>query len=178
MTTPLYCFDAGALINAHRYIYPLDMFPRVWEKLAETFRSGNVFLCAESFDEIKSGGVLHEWARDLRSENPELVRATSDAIFHRASEIRHALAVRAQGKKLASDRSSVAWKSQQKKLDDFKNDILVIAHAESAGAIVVAEEKRDQSNPNAYKIPNVCRYEGVPCIKILRFMQNENYRFP
>ena len=156
----LYCFDSGALITPHRYRYPIDMFPPLWDRLTETFCGGSVFLCEEAFDEIVDrGDELSGWMEERKNQNPLLVRETLNEIWQLGIKI--ALA----NPKMATSRSGEA-----------AADPFVIAHAKIAEATVVTEENIS-SNPNAQKLPNVCERMGVRWINFLQFMRNENYRF-
>ena len=154
----LYCFDSSALITAH-HRYPIDMFPPLWDRLAETFRGGSVFLCGEAFDEIVEGDELFNWIKERENQNPLLVQQTLGEILPLAIEI--ALA----NPKMATSRSGEA-----------AADPFVIAHAKIAEATVVTEENIS-SNPNAQKLPNACERMEVRCINFLQFMRDENYRF-
>ena len=156
----LYCFDSGALITPHRDRYPIDMFPPLWDRLAETFRGDRVFLCKEAFDEIIEGGdELSGWIKERKNQNPLLVRQTLGEIVPLATEIAHA------NPKMATSRSG------RSTADPF-----VIAHAKIAGATVVTQES-PSGNPDGQKVPNVCERMGVRWINFLQFMRNENYRF-
>ena len=155
----LYCFDSGALITPHRYRYPIDMFPPLWDRLAETFCGGSVFLCEEAFDEIANrGDKLSGWIKERKNQNPLLVRKTLKGVLKLGTEI--ALA----NPKIATSRSGKAA------------DPVVIAHAKIAGATVVTQES-PSGNPDGQKVPNVCERMGVRWINFLQFMRNENYRF-
>ena len=166
MSENLYCFDAGALMTAHRSRYPFDMFSPVWAKLEETFRNGRVFMCKETFAEIKLGDDLYDWARERQKENPQLVRAPSTEIFDLAGAIQRAY--------IGACIARALPKRVNIRLSEA--DFMIVAHAKNAGAIVVTEEVRS-GNPYGQKIPNVCEIEGVQCINFLKFMQNEKYRF-
>ena len=166
MSEILYCFDSGALMTAHRSRYPFDMFSPVWAKLEETFRNGRVFLCKETFAEIKLGDDLHDWARERKKENPQLVRATSTEIFDLAGAIQRAY--------IGACIARALPKRVKIRLSEI--DFMIVAHAKNAGAVVVTEEVRS-GNPYGQKIPNVCEKERVRWINFLQFMRNENYRF-
>ena len=155
----LYCFDSGALITPHRYLYPLDVFLPLWGQWARICCGGRGFLCEEAFDEIVRGGdKLSDWIKEQKNQNPLLVRKTSIEILPLAIEI--ALA----NPKMAKSRFGKAA------------DPFVIAHAKIAGATVVTEENIS-SNFNAQKLPNACERMDVRCINFLKFMRDENYRF-
>ena len=155
----LYCFDSGALITPHRYRYPIDMFPLLWDRLTETFCGGRVFLCKEAFDEIVDrGDKLSGWIEERKNQNPLLVRETLNEIWQLGTEIARA------NPKMAISRSGKAA------------DPSVIAHAKIAGATVVTEEN-SSGNPDGQKVPNVCERMDVRCINFLEFMRDENYRF-
>lgn len=50
-----------------------------------------------------------------------------------------------------------------------------MAKAKVEGGTVVTLEKR---KPNSARIPNVCDYMGVPCIRLQQFVTEQQWKLP
>ncbi len=154
-----YVFDSDSLINLFRHYYP-ERFPTLWEKFDALVSARELMSVREVFNEIGSGeDLLSFWAKEQKNilfleSTPEELQFLGE-IF----QVRHFQAmIRKQeilkGKPVA--------------------DPFVIARAKILSACVVTQEKNTE---NAAKIPNVCKYFGIPCINLERFMEKEKWVF-
>lgn len=156
-----YCLDAGALIVAHRHVYPFDMFGIWWTWIERVIAQDMVFVCEETFLEIKRGDFLYWWAQEEKKKNPDFARKTG------SDEIDKYERISASYPHLAKANAPLS-----------KADIYIIAHAWETETVVVTEEKPDsQPRPQPKKIPDVCNRLNIPCINLLEFMRREGASF-
>lgn len=63
----VFCLDTSALIEPWRRRYPIDLFPRYWERLDQWAKDGRVAAPEEVFAEIaRIDDDLHGWVRQRR----------------------------------------------------------------------------------------------------------------
>jgi len=154
-----YCLDAGALIVAHRHVYPFDMFGSWWSWIERVIAYGAVFACEETFLEIERGDFLYWWAQLEKRKDSGFVRKTE------AAEIEKYERIIASYPHLGETGAPLSMA-----------DTYIIAHAWETETIVVTEEKRTNS-PQPRKIPDVCDRLGIPCLNLLTFMRREGASF-
>lgn len=152
-----YCFDTSAFVDSWRRYYPPDVFPSLWEEIADMIKSGRVFVPKEVEKELLNGNdELKDWfkknngcVKPYTSEQLELVRD------------------------IVGKYPKAADYNRPK---PFHADPFVVALAKLEKAIVITYEGNngDQHNP---RIPFVCKSYGVECFNMIGFFQKEGLSF-
>ena len=149
-----YIIDTCSLTTMRR-IYPKDVFPSAWKKLDDLAESKIIASTEEVFEEIKTqDDEILEWA----NEYYEIFLPLSENIQLNAIKI------------LKTHGNLIDLKKKKSSADPF-----VIATAMVYSCAVVTEEK-PSGGPNKSKIPDVCQYYGIKCIKILDMLRGEGLR--
>lgn len=147
-----YCMDSSALIAAWDERYPPDNFPKFWELMDASLRGGRMFVPDAVIDELmKKSKDLAAW---LKVRQSAIVAYEPD--------------IQLQGKKLLGVYERLVAEKKQA----FAADPFVIATAQVKGHIVVTEEG-STGNLKKPKIPDVCRAEGVECIRLIEMIRTE-----
>lgn len=162
-----YCLDANVLITAWDYDYPKDVFPTLWEKLAE--KRDHIIFIAPIFDEIdpdydsslsKKGESLRAWLIEKQFSKTPINTKVEEEAFRLEKEY---------------DTVSNEATATKKKGDGADpNDIRLIAHAKATKQTIVTFEADQGQDPNEkkdYKIPLICQKENVKCIKFIDFLR-------
>lgn len=148
---PKYSIDTSALIEMRRR-YPIDVFPRVWE-LVENLISGGIIIATDEVKEEieKQEDGLTEWTKNQNG----LFVPIDESIQIEVTNI------------LSGHSNLVDTKRNKSGADPF-----VIALAKLNNCSVVSEEQPSRS-PQASKIPDVCHFHDVECIKLLEMLRRE-----
>lgn len=151
----MFCFDTSALLECWSRYYPIDVFPGIWERLAEMIESGELIAPDEVHEEIKrKDDGLAEWLKPragmfVALDSP--VQVTAMEVLAGFPELVKALSGRTQA------------------------DPFVIGLARVRNATVVTQERggsRDRP-----RIPLVCSHFQVPCIDIVGFIRQRGWTF-
>lgn len=151
-----YTLDANILINLENR-YPRDVFPTLWELIAQAASNNEVCICRMVRDELTRGrGDLTSWLAGIA----DFVCDPTDAEL----KIVHDIACAHQG-----------WVRETKN----EADPHIIAHAKTDGLILVTEEKRKGRNVSDknQSIPNVADEYGVRCIGFFEFLRIQKWSF-
>ncbi len=160
MSNPItYCLDANVLITSWYQSYPPDLFPCVWKLLA--YHQSQLVIPQPIFDEIEpySNNAISQnkrkekyplkcWLEEKDFHPQKVPGAIADAIEKKAFEL---------GRTYETGNSKGAG----------QNDILLIAFAERHGHTIVtleADQPQEPSKKSDYRIPLICKKEGVPWI--------------
>jgi hypothetical protein len=152
-----YCLDTNAFIDCWTRLYPIDIFPGIWEKLEGLAESGDLICPREVLEELsrKEDGV-HRWAKDRQDlmfvELDEAIQDATSAI-------------------LAGFPLLVKEFAERTQADPF-----VIAVAQVRGIPVVTQEHSGRAGRP--KIPDVCAALDVQCIDVLQFIRENGWTFP
>lgn len=159
-----FLLDANVFIQAHRFYYPMDVFPAFWEWLEEENTKGNICSIIPILDEITAGDdELSDWMTDL-DRNDWFLPVDEEKVQLDFSEI-------------------VNWVSQQSLFKETaKKEFLSVADPwlialGRSGYTVVTQEKSDPKSKKKIFIPDVCREFGVPCINTIELIRKLNGRF-
>ncbi len=148
-----YCLDASALIEAWGSVYPPAVFPTLWQQLKR--HKDKLTIIEPILDEIKPGhGGLREW---LDSNGFTIAYDTESESLRLEKDY-----------KIDSTTKGVN-----------KNDIMLIAHAKVQNKTVVTSENYQTTKPSHkcnYKIPLVCKTEGVACITFIKMLEELGVR--
>lgn len=154
-----YVIDSNSIRVLGNY-YP-DRFPSVWQNLEALIAGGRLVSTREVYRELEDQAVsehVQEWVE----ENKTLfVVPTSEELGHVRSifQVRHFQQLIGNKQRLKG--MPVA-------------DPFVVASAMEREWCVISEEG---DNPNAAKIPNVCRHFNVECMKLEGLMAREGWLF-
>jgi protein associated with RNAse G/E len=150
-----YTIDTCSLIAGWRN-YPPDIFPGLWEHLAELSSKGTLHSTEEVLIELKKNDDdLLGWAK------------SQSGLFTPVDEN-----IQVEVLKVLKDHPTL--------YDIEKNksgaDPFVIAHALQNGYTVITEEKKTGSLSKP-KIPNVCEYYGIRYINLINLLREQGLKF-
>jgi hypothetical protein len=144
------------MIAAWQERYPIENFPKFWERMEALVREGRLISPVEVFNEIKKrSDDLHGWLKNRK-----------DGMFH---ELDDEIQIEVDGVLQRFPR--LVW---EKKLRSSA-DPFVIALARITGHHLVMEEKRT-GNPNRPHIRDVCAALSVPTIGILQVVACRDWK--
>lgn len=152
----IYCIDSSAWLDGWVRDYPQDVFPTLWEKLAERVADGVLKCSEEVYVELKKkDDGLHNWLKARK----EVLVPIDEAIQGIVSEL---------------------LKAYPRLVDTHRNrsqaDPFVIATAEILQAVVVTGEK-PRGNLDIPKIPDVCDARTIRCIGFLEMLRELGWKF-
>ena len=151
----IYCVDTSSLIAAWQERYPIENFPKFWDRMDALIKDGRLISPIEVFNEIKKrSDELHGW---LKSRKEDMFRELDDDVQIEVTNV------------LKQFPRLVADKKLRTSADPF-----VIALARITGHQLVTEEKPtgSLSRPN---IPDVCAQLSLSTIGILQVIQREKW---
>jgi len=158
MTKKRYCVDSNIFITSWNKNYPPDLFSGVWSGLSS--KKDQLVLIKPIFDEID-----RPVDGDEKMMSPEAFRRKYP-LFHWARNHLDASPLDEGAGNLAAelrDRYDAGRGGSGVGL----NDIMLVACAKHHGYPVVTLEKEQPNRPfqkNRYKIPAICKAEGVRCL--------------
>lgn len=155
--TTVFVFDASAWVGAWRELYAPDVFPRLWQQMADAIARGIIASPRQTMDEIAAkDDELKAWMAPHR-------KALAEPLGAHDKEA-EAEAMVAQ---LCNTYPNLATRSGA--------DYYVIAWAKLLGTPLVATE-----NPRAtahHKMAGICRTEKLAYLFPLQFMQSQKWCF-
>lgn len=150
-----YSFDSGPLINL-KYYFP-QVFKSLWGQFEILVEQGDIVCARDVYNElINRGDSISDWVKS----NSNIFLTPSAEEIKIVSEI------------LAKHPELIRKKSIQGGMPVA--DPFVIAQAEVNNLIVVTSEK---FQPDAHKIPNICKERNIVCLLPEDFMQKEGWEF-
>jgi predicted nucleic acid-binding protein len=155
MNNPKYVFDTNVFIKLKNE-YASDIFIGLWEQIETLMGDGIIISSDEVIDEIKRGNdELEEWAKKWKNS----FYTSDEPIQEIVREI------------LKRFNSLVTRPKKTNGADPF-----IIALAKQMDCTIVTEEKRDGTEINP-KIPYICDFYGIKCIKFLDFLRENSIKF-
>lgn len=156
-------FDASSIIYAWDN-YPIGIFPRLWDWIAEEVNSQNIVISTVALDEVSH--VSPECGMWLKDNEINQI-PVSNSILNTAMEIKEKLGI-------TDDNYNSKGVGE--------NDILIIASAKIIGAELVSDEEFQNNLPPTlarYKIPATCKLPSVSvsCINFLGLIKNSGSTF-
>ena len=147
-----YCADANIFIECWNKIYPFDIFPSLWEQIAQN--QSDIILIKPIYDQIvREKDPLTTWLKKNRFLKTPIDDETKK------------LSLEWEGKYQITD--------QSKGVD--QKDITLIAYAKKENKIVVTlegEQKQKPTKKKNYKIPLVCSEEEVFCVNFIEMVED------
>jgi hypothetical protein len=151
----IYCVDTSSLIAAWQERYPIENFPKFWDRMDDLIKDGRLISPIEVFNEIKKrSDDLHDW---LKNRKEDIFRELDDEVQIEVANVLQRFP------RLVGDRKL------RTSADPF-----VIALARITGHQLVTEEKPTGS-PNRPNIPDVCARLSLSTIGILQVIQREKW---
>ena len=151
----IYCIDTSSLIAAWQERYPIENFPKFWDRIDDLVKEGRLISPIEVFNEIKKrSDDLHDW---LKGRKRNMFQELDEEVQIEVANILQQFPRLVGEKKL---RSSA--------------DPFVISLARITGHQLVTEEKPTGSL-NRPNIPDVCAQLGISAIGILKVIQIEKW---
>jgi hypothetical protein len=156
----IYVFDNSSLSNILDHYYQ-DRFPSFWEKFNEMVTQGDLISVREVRNEL-SGKFDDDKIEILMKHNEDFF---ADPTNEELSFITEIYSVKHFQQNL-----------ERKKLlsGGYFADPFVIAKARAVEGTVVTEEHFKE---NGAKIPNICDYFKIPCIKLEGFLKEVDWKF-
>ena len=152
----IYCIDTSAWLDGWARDYPPDVFPSLWDKLAECVAAGVLKCSEEVYVELeKKDDGLYDWLK----ERKEVVVPIDEEIQATVLEL------------LALYPRLVDTHRNRSQADPF-----VIATAERLHAVVVTGEK-PRGKLDTPKIPDVCEVRKLRCISFLDMHRQLGWKF-
>jgi len=151
---PVYCIDTSSLIAAWQERYPIENFPRFWDKMDTIIEQKRLVAPVEVLNEMKKrSDELHAWLKTRSS----MFRDLDDEIQIEAAQVLR------QFPRLVGERKLRT-----------SADAFVIAQARVEGLPLVTDEK-PTGNLNRPNIPDVCAAFDMPCIGVLDLIKAEKW---
>jgi Domain of unknown function (DUF4411) len=151
----IYCIDTSSLIAAWQERYPIEHFPRFWDRMDGLIREGRLISPVDVYLETKKrSDELHSWLKDRKAD---VFRDLDDAVQMEAANVLQRFPRLVGEKKL-----------------NTSADPFVIALAIVQGVPVVTEEKMTGSDRKPH-IPDVCSGFGVKCMGLLQLIRAESW---
>ncbi len=158
-----YLIDSNIFITAHRQIYPFDIAPSFWEKLAEKTSGKIIIIEAVQKEILKGQDLLAEWYE--REKTKFQVFGIPD------QEV-----IEAYQKIITSINNNERYKQSAKEEFASLPDSWLCAYGLAYGDKIVTLEKYQTEIKSRIKIPNVCREFGIEYIDLLQFMRELGIR--
>lgn len=150
----LYVVDTCSFV-AITEIYPVDVFPGVWEKIDGLIDDGILVSAEDVLEELSTkDDDLLGWAK------------VRDHIFKELTEEVQDSAIRI----LQTHANLIDIKNNKSSADPF-----IIATAQVLGGVVVTEEE-SSGGPERSKIPDVCHYYSIGCVSLLDMLRQESLK--
>lgn len=156
----IFIFDTNSLSNILNHYYA-NHFPSFWERFDQMIKSKSLLSVREVYNELKNRFEEDKIERIMNENSEFFTNPTVDELnfITQIYSVRH-FQQNLDKKKILSG--------------GFFADPFVIAKAWKVNASVVTEE---ENKPNAARIPNICDYFNIPCIKLEGFLTENDWTF-
>ena len=155
----VYSLDTSSLIDAYRFLYPMENFPALWQELEKLIRNDRLKMSEFVFAEAMQDKVLDEWCRE-KSLKPYLELKIDDS-DQRA--VRNML-------------STYPGMLNIKKGTSGADPWVIALAMKFQNSVVVTEEKLT-GNLQHPRIPDVCKASNIECIRMVGIVKKENWIF-
>lgn len=151
----MFCLDANIFITAWKKLYPIEVFPSLWDQFVE--QKDKIVIIKPIFNELRKGqDELFDW-----------INKQGFSITELSGEMEQ-LALELESEYETEDISKGAGPV----------DIKLIAYAKKSEYTVVTFEH--QPNPSkkksTFKIPTICNEQQVECIQLVEFLRRTGIR--
>ena len=155
----VYSLDTSSLIDAYRFLYPMENFPALWQELEKLIRDNRLKMSEFVFAEAMQDEVLDKWCRE-KGLKPYLELKIGDS-DQRA--VRNML-------------STYPGMLNIKKGTSGADPWMVALAMKFRNSVVVTEEK-STGNLQHPRIPDVCKVSNIECVRISGIVKRENWIF-
>jgi hypothetical protein len=150
-----YSIDTSAILDSWVRWHPPDSFPSLWNNIEKMINDGTLRATEEVKEELsKKDDDVYKWAKDRDNLfiplTPDIQIAASD-ILSKFPKLVGAMNERSQA------------------------DVFVIALAMIENCTVITGEQYGIENKP--KIPFVCNFYKIPCINMVGFIREQNWKF-
>ena len=153
----IYSLDTSALFAAFNERYPIRNFPTLWCKVVDLIEKGRLKMSQVVFDEAMENSGIKLWCNQNNLQQYFQV-PVDEFVQEKVSEILTVFP------KLLDDRR-----------DKSGADPWCIAFAQVTDNCIVVTEENPTDSENRPKIPDVCLYFEVECIKMVDLIKTENW---
>jgi hypothetical protein len=151
---PVYCIDTSSLITAWQERYPIENFPRFWDKMDALIADKRLIAPMEVLNETKKrSDELHVWLKARSS----MFRDLDDEIQIAAAQV------------LAQFPRLVGERKLRTSADPF---VIALARVEEATLVTDEKPTGNATRPN---IPDVCTALGMTTMGLLDLIKTEKW---
>ena len=154
-----YSLDTSALIAAFHERYPIANFPSLWRKIETLIENGRLKMSQIVFDEAMRDTEIKQWC-DKYQLKPDFQVVIDESVQEKVSE------VLSEFPRLVDNRTGKSGA-----------DPWVIALALTNENYIVVTEENPTNSEIRPKIPDVCAYFNLQCIKVVDLIKRENWIF-
>lgn len=156
-----YVFDTNVFRQIYASYYR-DIFPSLWDNLEPLLRNGTISSTSVVLSELTYQGLAQDGLSWLRSRPGLFPPTTRDEgnFLRRIYAVEHFRQQNIGVRELYKGGNHA--------------DPYIVARAELLDAAVVTQETY---KVHSAKIPNICEYFGIRCIKLDEFMIDQNWKF-
>lgn len=159
-----YCIDTTTLIDLKNH-YPMDVFPRVWEKLSALIGEQRLISPIEVKFEIEKGDDdLVPWVKEHKDIFVEVNDAHQDII--REVVAKYPVIAGVDREPFHADPWIITVALYEGRL-----------HKEGKAKYPCAVLTEERFKHSSFRIPNVCKDYGIACFNRLEFFRNEKWQF-
>ena len=155
----IYSLDTSSLIDAYRFLYPMENFPALWQEFEQLIKNDRFKMSEFVFAEAMQDKVLDEWCRE-NGLKPYLESKIDDSD---QNAVRNILS-KYQGMLNVKKGTSGA-------------DPWVVALGMKFQNVVVVTEEKLTGNLQYPRIPDVCKASNIECVTIAGVVRKENWVF-
>ncbi len=150
----VYSIDSSSLIHAWNRAYRPKNFPTFWAHLEDLIEEGRLKASIEVLEELKKkDDDVYAWAKERKDLLfVEIKETVQDAVVYL----------------MATHEKLVDTAKGKSGGDPF---VIALALANDPQMIVVTEE-----DAGKVRIPDVCRAEGVDCVRLADFIEREDWK--
>ena len=146
----IYVIDSCALINAaQNYNMTKKSFVHIWEAIDTLIQNGELISSSEVIDELRDDN-LKKWVKEHKECFMPLTKEIQNKTTEVLTQFPTMIKIRSSGNSNA--------------------DPFLVATAAVREGIIVTDEKMGDNNSKDYKIPNVCKALGIPCMNLHTFL--------
>ena len=155
----IYSLDASSLIDAYRFLYPMENFPALWQEFERLIKSDRLKMSELAFEEAMRDKVLDEWCRE-KSLKPYLELKIDEA------DQKTVRSILSKYPGMLNVRKGISGA-----------DPWVVALAMRFQNVVAVTEEKLTGNLQYPRIPDVCKAPNIECVTIAGVIKKENWVF-
>ena len=154
----VYSLDTSSLIAAFHEWYPINNFPTLWRKIEELIRDNRLKMSEVVFEEAMRDEEIKEWC-DQRKLKRYLNSVSDESVQAKVKEVQSTFPGLVDARRGKSEADP--W-------------VIALAMATPNAIVTTQESPGSETKP---KIPDVCTYFDVECIKIVDLIKREDWVF-